>query len=248
MLMDAHISHFSQEALVEASAQSVLPCIIPAFTTSIFQPLDTHVFARFKLFLRTRLHQAMLSGDNKDLEFVQVMDALMHAMKGVVQRNAWSTVFAPNGFGHRFGVRQHLLDLLDWTSPPDIVAELPSLAQFQSCFPAGRNIPFTELFSGVVRPHARPAKRVRAIARTDASIDDELEPWSKRLRPRSRGRASHGKAKTKVSAVRPSATTPLLRPAMSAGPMMSSSGHTLISLRPFPAPQRRSHAALPDSS
>ena len=35
----------------------------------------------------------MLSGDNKDLEFVQVMDALMHAMKGVVQRNAWSTVF-----------------------------------------------------------------------------------------------------------------------------------------------------------
>ena len=50
MLMDAHISHFSQEALVEASAQGIWPCIIPASTTSILQPLDTHVFARFKFF------------------------------------------------------------------------------------------------------------------------------------------------------------------------------------------------------
>ena len=50
MLMDAHTSHFSKEALVEASAQGIWPCIIPACTTSILQPLDTHVFARFKFF------------------------------------------------------------------------------------------------------------------------------------------------------------------------------------------------------
>ena len=44
----------------------------------------------------------MLSGESRDLNFMQVMDALMHAMRVVVQRNAWSTVFAQNGFGNRF--------------------------------------------------------------------------------------------------------------------------------------------------
>ena len=43
LLMDAHISHFSKEGLVAASAHDIWPCIIPASTTSILQPLDTHV-------------------------------------------------------------------------------------------------------------------------------------------------------------------------------------------------------------
>ena len=133
LLMDAHISHFSLETLAAAYHHDIWPCILPAATTSVLQPLDTHVFARFKLFMRTRLHQTMLTGENRDLDFEQVMDGLMHAMKGVLQRVAWSTVFAQNGFGSRFEVRQGVLGQLGWTSPPDIVDELPCLAQFQSC-------------------------------------------------------------------------------------------------------------------
>ena len=55
--------------------------------TPVLQPLDTHVFARFKLFLRTRLHQVMLSDTNGDLTAEEVLDALMHAVEGVLQRN-----------------------------------------------------------------------------------------------------------------------------------------------------------------
>ena len=93
LLMDAHSCHFSEEALAALHAYDIWPCIIPASTTSCLQPLDTHVFARFKMFLRTRLHQAMLSGANKDLDVEEVLDALMHAMRGVLQRNKWSGVF-----------------------------------------------------------------------------------------------------------------------------------------------------------
>ena len=52
------------------------------------------MFARFKMFVLTRLHQAMLMGEKRDLIFLQVMDALMHALKGVMQRDEWSTAFA----------------------------------------------------------------------------------------------------------------------------------------------------------
>ena len=97
LLMDAHTCHFSEEVLAEALAQDIWPCIIPASTTSVLQPLDTHVFARFKFFLRTRLHQLMITGENKDLTSEEVLDALMHSMKGVLQRNEWALTFAKTG-------------------------------------------------------------------------------------------------------------------------------------------------------
>ena len=199
LLMDAHSCHFSEEALAALHAYDIWPCIIPASTTSCLQPLDTHVFARFKMFLRTRLHQAMLSGANKDLDVEEVLDALMHAMRGVLQRNKWSEVFYQNGFGRQFGVRQHLLDILEWTSPPAILAELPCLAQFQSCFPKGRCIPFMSLLSGLLPQRERAAKRVRDTAVAAVAIDEEPIPWSKRLRPRFRGRAVMPKAKAKAA-------------------------------------------------
>merc|ERR1712051_556915 len=131
--MDAHCCHFSEEALAAARRKDIWPCIIPASMTALLQPLDTHVFARFKLFLRTRLHQFMLGGRNRDLLVEEVLDALMHAVKGVLQRNAWASAFANNGFGPGFQVRPHLLESLEWTPHPVIAADLPSLTQFQSC-------------------------------------------------------------------------------------------------------------------
>ena len=118
LLMDAHSCHFSEEALSAACAQHIWPCIIPASMTGVLQPLDTHVFARFKMFLRTRLHQLMLSGANKDLAAEEVLEAVMHAMKGVLQKNEWASVFENSGFGLRFNMRQHLLEIVEWSSPP----------------------------------------------------------------------------------------------------------------------------------
>ena len=123
LLMDAHSCHFSKAALAAARAQDIWPCVIPASMTGILQPLDTHVFARFKLSLRTRLHQLMLSDTNRDLTADEVLDALMHAMKGVLQKNKWASVFENSGFGHRFEVRPHLWQLLEWSLPPVIPAE-----------------------------------------------------------------------------------------------------------------------------
>ena len=64
------------------------PALIPALMTSLLQPLDTHVFSRFKMFLRTRLHQFMLTGANEDLTSEQIIDALLNAIKSVLQRHS----------------------------------------------------------------------------------------------------------------------------------------------------------------
>ena len=89
LLLDAHQCHFSLNTLAACRAFNIWPVLIPARMTSMLQPLDTHVFSRFKMFLRTYLHQLMLTGANEDLTSEQVIDALLHSIKGVLQRHAW---------------------------------------------------------------------------------------------------------------------------------------------------------------
>ena len=232
--------------------------------TALLQPLDTHVFARFKLFLRTRLHQFMLSGRNRDLLVEEVLDALMHAMKGVLQRNAWASAFANNGFGPGFQVRPHLLEKsLEWTSQPVIAADLPSLAQFQSCFPANRYIPFMGLLSGLVPRPEGPPKRERAPAGDTAVHDGEAEPWRKRLRPRIAGRVVRAKAKAEAPTMGSSLPPPESAVAVAMGSSVSplesavgqpevvytsAGGHVLHSLRPLPKRLGRSSSRLLDGS
>ena len=215
-----------------------------ASMTGVLQPLDTHVFARFKLFLRTRLHQLMLSDTNRDLTADEVLDALMHAMKGVLQRNKWADVFENSGFGLRFDIRPHLLQLLDWSLPPSTPADLPALSQFQSCFPAGRYIPFHGLLSGLLPREQRPPKRKRTTAMLAVDDGDEVLPWSKRLRPRFRGRAIRllAKPKSASSDAPPASAEPARAPPTSA--MMSASGQVLHTLRPMPVLPRRSSSGL----
>ena len=107
LLLDAHRCHFCRYTLAACRDDEIWPVLIPARMTSLLQPLDTHVFSRFKMFLRARLHQIMLTGANEDLTSEQVIDALLHAIKGVLQRHSWAPAFEKNGFGSTFEVREH---------------------------------------------------------------------------------------------------------------------------------------------
>ena len=212
--------------------------------TSLLQPLDTHVFSRFKMFLRTRLHQLMLTGANEDLTSEQVLDALLHAIKGVLQRHSWASAFAKNGFGPTFEVRAHLLEVLAWHTPPVIDSELPAYAQFTHCFPARHHIPFMQLLSGVLPPAHRGPKRARDEAAEDGTDSGEVRTWKVRLCPRL---LSHTVV-AKANAV--PASMPPMAPASSAGvaepsvPKVTSSGHPLPTLRRFPLSRRRSSSEL----
>ena len=247
LLLDAHTCHFSEEALAAARDWKIWPCIVPASMTSTLQPLDTHVFSRFKMFLRTRLHQVMLAGPNKDLTCEQVVDALMHAIKGVMQSHAWAPAFARNGFGPTFEIREHLLETFAWHTAPVVCAELPSYAQFALCFPARRHIPFMQLLSGVLPPSARGAKRAAAVSAETGTDDGEVLPWLRRLRPRLRGRVCAAKAKpAPAPLLLPAPADPAAVPSHPASSTASAGGRSLPMGRPlFPRRLRRSTSDLP---
>ena len=135
LLMDAHSVHCSKEVAAAAKKAGIWLCIIPASTTSLLQPLDTDVFARYKLLLRAQLHRIMLKDNNKDMGVQSILRALQESMKGVLQKNAWSSVFHKNGFGAQMYVRPSLLEALGWTLQPNVGHELPSHEQFSCCFP-----------------------------------------------------------------------------------------------------------------
>ena len=244
LLLDAHVCHFSKATLAACRDYDIWPVIIPARMTSLLQPLDTHVFARFKMFLRTRLHQLMLTGVNEDLTSEQVIDALLHAIKGVMQRHSWAPAFAKNGFGPTFEVRAHLLEILAWHTPPVIDLELPAYSQFVHCFPARRHIPFMQLLSGVLPPAHRGPKRARPEAAEDDNDSGEVRTWRDRLRPRLRGRAVIAKAKPVPAAMPPVAPASSAGVAETAVPMVTSEGHPLPSLRRFPPGRRGSRTEL----
>ena len=239
LLLDAHTCHFSQCTLAACRDYDIWPVIIPARMTSLLQPLDTHVFSRSKMFLRTRLHQIMLTGANADLTSEQVIDALLHAMKGILQRHSWAPAFEKNGFGATFEVREHLLEILAWHTPPVIESELPTYAQFAHCFPRRCDIPFMQLLSGVLPRPPRGVARPRAEAAEDGSDSGEVRSWKVRLRPRLFGRAVVAKAKPVPAPVPPMApASSTERPEPSVPMMTTLGGHPLPSLRRLPSTRR----------
>ena len=190
--MDAHVCHFADGTLAAAYSQGIWPCIIPASMTAVLQPLDVYVFSRFKAFFRVKLHQHMMQGPNEDISTSAVLDALMHTMKAVLQRHSWSAVFDDCGFGSVFSPRAHLLDTLEWNQKPDIASDLPTLQEFQACFPRGKHINFQLLLAGLVRPVRRGARQHVVPEETSLAPEAPVQSWKDRLRPRHEGRVVGG--------------------------------------------------------
>ncbi len=185
LLFDAHGVHTSPMVLAEAGRQNIWTAVIPASTTSLLQPLDTDVFARYKIFLRNELHRYMLTTPNEELKPVALLNALQTTIRGVLQRHDWGSIFAKNGSGKPFGVRERLLQQLGWESTPVVPATIPTLEQFQRCFISRREIPFRELLSGLC-PTPKTVARRRSTKRPASPQRSEECDWSRRLRPRGR--------------------------------------------------------------
>ena len=182
LLMDAHICHFSKVALRAAAKHRIWPIIIPASTTSLLQPLDTHVFARFKLCLRQQFNSTMMENENKDMTAQEVLHSLAVTIKMVLQGHKWKRIFDQNGFGRDCRIRPHLLEQMEAEDRMSFDNSLPTFRQFQHCFPTGRLIPFDELFQSVINIPAKKQTTVMPATKMESTYAQE--PWSKRLRPR----------------------------------------------------------------
>ena len=238
LLMDAHVCHYSDKALKQVSREGIWPIIIPASTTSSLQPLDTHVFARFKLFLRQKFHEQMLKNSNRDMSTTEVLDALVLTIKGVLQSHKWRQVFQQNGFGNKSHTRPHLLAKMNLDDSFEIQNDMPSLMQFKQCFPNNKTIPIDLLLKNVVNGNP---KRKREVETSDHKACSEVEPWSKRLRPRLHRFTSALAATIKIAGQSSSSSChTATRRRKIEEKMMTTSGEPLPSLKRFPPSGRRS--------
>ena len=195
LLMDAHMVHCSQEAAAAARLHDIWLCIIPASMTAELQPLDSHVFARFKTFLRQCMHNMMERGANEDLKAQQVLHALMQAMKGVLQANAWASAFHQNGFGSVFQPRSSLLRAFEMHDIPEIPEDIPSLDQFGLCFPKRRQFPIAAFLPRMApQLDSEPPQPLGGRVLPGTFARQCAQSWSERLRPRRGGRVVQGAA------------------------------------------------------
>lgn len=237
LLMDAHICHFSKLVLRRAAKYGIWPVIIPASTTSLLQPLDTHVFARFKLFLRQQFHYKMMDSANKDMTAQEVLHSLAITIKMVLQGHKWSEVFTQNGFGRDCRIRPHLLEQMEVEEKFKVENTLPTFRQFQHCFPSGRLVPFDELFRSVTNNSAK--KKMAVMTKAKVVNTDAKEPWSKRLRPRLH-RFGAVVAATRLKRQSGSSDDAFKLREKRIRRMTTPSGEPLPTLKPFPPRGRRS--------
>lgn len=137
LVADAAPLHLTDGILKEIHDASIWFLIVPAGATGLLQPLDTHVFYRFKLFLKQRFNDAMTaSPDNKTKAMVCL---LIDAVKSVLQGHKWQKAFLQNGiWKDQAHVCSSLKRKLGYDIVPDIPDSPPAPEQIKLCWPRNR--------------------------------------------------------------------------------------------------------------
>ena len=183
LLLDAHRVHCSPQVLNALAKYHIWPVIVPASTTWLLQPLDTHAFARYKQFLRSRYTALLSQSAGRQLDVGAVVTAVSECCRQVLQGTRWEDAFLGNGFGQQQGqVRSVVLQSLEIGEPVVEKVVLPTLKQLCSCFPANHDFCVTSLFKDFLPPPVRAPRAAVSIVEENSVPDSE--GWSGRLRPR----------------------------------------------------------------
>lgn len=138
---------------------------IPACMTSLMQPCDTHVFARYKGFLRKRLEQHRLESATGSTTTQQVVETMCEGIREVLEGRSWVRAFQHTGLREQQRhVGSSFLRKLQWTEAPSVSSELPSLQQLQAVYRAGATIPVMALFQLCLPPNPSPVRPSQSLS------------------------------------------------------------------------------------
>ena len=129
------------------------PVVIPARVTWLLQPLDTHIFKRFKTNLRRAcLRERILTLDGK-LPIAGLVRCLVQAIGGVLGGVDWSRAFEDNGLrSMQEGVCERVRKRVGVEGGVAVGGERPTADEVRQCFPANRGVPFGALWGAFDRP------------------------------------------------------------------------------------------------
>ena len=183
LLMDALPAHTAPKVFRAAARFRIWVVIVPAKLTWLIQPADTHVFYKYKMYLKKRYAEAVACSQEGALNLREVLLAMNAGVRYVCQARDWSYAFDDNGFGKQQQLlRTSIADAAGFELPLSMPAAIPNLWQLRSIWPAGSDVPLDAVFAPILSSprHRQPSS---AAQPAPAPIPAEA-PWRERLRPR----------------------------------------------------------------
>ena len=141
LLLDCAPVHLTVQAWVAARKHRIELLFIPRKLTWLLQPCDTHLFRRYKTWLNTQVRRAVMRSAQSQPTQLQVLEAMLASVHGVLQAVAWARSFDANGYGS--GQRllsqriRRYYDPLVHTYP--LEAKWPTLEILESILPRRRS-------------------------------------------------------------------------------------------------------------
>ena len=183
LLLDACYIHMGSGFLRACARRGILVQYVPAKLTWLLQPLDTHAFARFKIFVGCEYRMEVMRRGR--CELAAMVRIVARAVRKILQGVAWSYAFDGNGFGKgQSKVRRTVLQALERDTAVGASSQLPTLSQFACLFPRRTTLPLADLLSF----HREVPVRVPAAVAAAASPAPPAAPmpehgaWHGRLR------------------------------------------------------------------
>ena len=147
LLLDACRLRLHPSVAKSAAALGIWLVVVPARLTWLLQPLDTHVFQRYKEYFRSAYQRARLRTSDGKLAVSQFLGAFFETIKHVVQGVRWELAFDSDGYGQggQGKVSAYILGQLQLAEAPDVSSLEPTLDTLQLCFPRGSKVPHATL-------------------------------------------------------------------------------------------------------
>ena len=141
LYLDAAPLHLNEAALAEIAAAGFWYVVIPARLTWLLQPLDTHVFSRYKQYLRMRFADEV-GGPSKRRAAFKMIQLTSAAARGVLQASRWRGAFAGDGLlGDQAELSSYARAQLDFDGMAPVLALAPSLATMRLRWPRNKRAP-----------------------------------------------------------------------------------------------------------
>ena len=199
LMFDVHSAHLNQLMWRACYNAGFWPMLIPALMTKYLQPLDTHVFAVYKLRLQRLYHGA---GAAMPVTFSTLLDCIITAIRDVILSRDWSAAFASNGFSPgQGGVSAKKLAKLSINGPIGVSSARPTDEQLKACFPKNATVVSATVWRGVDTPRT-PTLATSVMPKliplgTIPVVCPTAKPISSRTRAKSKTAIAHGSSSSK---------------------------------------------------
>ena len=115
LFFDCAKAHIQETVLRHCANKGIHVVVIPAKTTSLLQPLDTHIFSQFKHMLRKRYAAAQVLSQKTVLPMPVVIMLVWATAKSVLEETHWARAFEEDGWSsHQTTLRRSLLRAMQW--------------------------------------------------------------------------------------------------------------------------------------